>query len=102
MHGLDALNHRPVEGIQVAALVLDHRMIGEHLKNCVHRAAHRVLLRERMIREHRVKERCRQDVLGQHLHRRLVVNGWVQRRAQRIHEVLERVLTFRVFQQLFN
>ena len=55
-----------------------------------------------MIREHCVKERCRQDVLGQHLHRRLVVNGWVQRRAQRIHELLERVLALRGFQQLFN
>ena len=102
MHGLDALDHRPVEGIQIATLVLDHRMIGEHLGDRVHRAAHRVLLRERMIREHRVKERCRQDVLGQHLHRGLVVHGRVQRRAQRIHELLERVLTLVVFQQLFN
>ena len=77
-------------------------MIGEHLKDRVHRAAHRVLLRERMIREHRVEERGCQDVLGQHLHRGLVVYSRVQRRAQRVHELLERVLAFRVFQQLFN
>ena len=46
VHGLDALDHRPVEGIQLAVFVLDHRMIGEHLKDRVHRVAHRVLLRE--------------------------------------------------------
>ena len=57
-------------------------MIGDHLKDRVHRAAHRVLLRERMIREHRVKEWCSEDVLGQHLRRRLVVHGRVLRRVQ--------------------
>ena len=77
VHGLDALDHRPVEGIQLAALVLEHRVRRQHLHNRVHRAAHRVLLRERMIREHRVKEWGRQDVLGEHLHRRLVVHGRV-------------------------
>ena len=41
-------------------------------------------------------------MLGQHLHRGLIVHGRVQRRAQRIHELLERVLTLRIFQQLFN
>lgn len=82
VHGLGVFDHRLIESIQIAALVLDHRMIGKHLKDCVHRAAHRVMLRERMIREHRVKERRGENVLGQHLHRRLVVDGRVQRRAQ--------------------
>ena len=82
VHGLDAFDHRLIESIQIAALVLDHRMIGKHLKDRVHRAAHWVMLRERMIREHRVKERRGENVLGQYLHRRLVVDGRVQRRAQ--------------------
>jgi len=82
VHGLDALDHRLIESIQIAALILDRRMIGEHLKDRVHRTAHGVLLGERMIREHRVKERRGENVLGQHLHRRLVVHGRVLRRAQ--------------------
>ena len=86
VHCLDSIDHRPIEGIQLAALVLEHRVRRQHLHNRVHRAAHRVLLRERMIRKHRVKERERQDVLGQHLHRRLVVDGRVQRRAQQIFD----------------
>lgn len=77
-------------------------MTGEFFKNCVQRAAHQVLLRERMIREHRVKERGRQDVLGQHLHRGGVYHRRIQGLAQRNHELLERVLVLGVFQQLFN
>ena len=55
-----------------------------------------------MIREHRVKERCGEDVLGQHLHRRLVVDGRVQGRSQRVHELLERVLALRILQQAID
>lgn len=82
VHGLDVLDHRLIEGVELPALVLEHRMCGQHVQDCVHCAAHRVLLRERMIREHRVKQRGRQDVLGRHLHRGLVVHGRVLRRAQ--------------------
>ena len=55
-----------------------------------------------MIREHRVEQRGRQDVLGQHLHCRGVIHRRIQGLAQRSHELLERVLALGVFQQLFN
>ena len=41
-------------------------------------------------------------MLGQHLHRRLIVHCRVQRRAQRVHELLERILALWILQQAIN
>ena len=102
MYRLDALDHRLIEGVEFPALVLEHRVRRQHLHNRVHRTAHRVLLRERMIREHRVKQRGGENVLGQHLHSRLVIHRRIQGLAQRIHELLERILALRILQQAVN
>ena len=53
-----------------------------------------------MIRKHRVKQLFGENVLGKHFHRRLVIRRRIQGLVQRPDELLERILAFRVLQQV--